>query len=437
MAGTGNLNFTGTNMTGNGQKEFTVSNYTTFSGPVTDGGSPTGPNIKDGTGTLALTAANTSTKNWTLNAGTLSLGNSNALGSGALTINGGGLDSTVANMFLTNAETWGGNFYFIGSQSLIITNNKVTMSAPTAISVSNSAGTLTVASPINLAAQLTKTGPGTLVLFGVNTNSGGVAVNAGTLKLGNAAALGTGTLTINGGTLDVTTSLTIANTNAQVWNGTFGYVGTTTLNMGNGAVTMNTDIIITNFSSSTLSTHALTVGGNITGPGHSLTKVGVGPVVLNGTNNYGNTIVSGGKLTINLATLNTNASVSISGGGSLVLNFSTINVVSALVSNGVSLVAGVYNSGNSGTILSGTGSLQVVPPPAGPTGTGYLTNSISGMSLNLSWPAGQGWRLQAQTNSLNIGISNNWVYVTDGSVNTNSVTVNPTNPAVFYRLTYP
>ena len=57
--------------------------------------------------------------------------------------------------------------------------------------------------------------------------------------------------------------------------------------------------------------------------------------------------------------------------------------------------------------------------------------------MNLSWPGGQGWRLQAQTNRLNIGISNNWVYVTDGSGSSFSASVNPTNPSVFYRLTYP
>jgi hypothetical protein len=81
--------------------------------------------------------------------------------------------------------------------------------------------------------------------------------------------------------------------------------------------------------------------------------------------------------------------------------------------------------------------LQVVPPPPGPTGPAHLTNVLSGTSLNLSWPGGQGWRLQAETNSINIGISNNWHYVTDGSVNTYGATVNPTNPSVFYQLTYP
>ena len=121
------------------------------------------------------------------------------------------------------------------------------------------------------------------------------------------------------------------------------------------------------------------------------------------------------------------------------LGFITTNQVGALVVGGVSQAAGVYGAGgtNPGGHLQGSGYLLVVPPPAGPSGPGYLTNVLSGTSLNLSWPAGQGWRLQAQTNSLNIGISNNWFYVTDGTVNSYSATVNPTNPTVFYRLTYP
>jgi Concanavalin A-like lectin/glucanases superfamily len=59
--------------------------------------------------------------------------------------------------------------------------------------------------------------------------------------------------------------------------------------------------------------------------------------------------------------------------------------------------------------------------------------------LYLSWPADHtGWQLQAQTNSLSVGLSGNWVNVA-GSVNTNQVAipVNLNNGSVFYRLVYP
>jgi hypothetical protein len=46
--------------------------------------------------------------------------------------------------------------------------------------------------------------------------------------------------------------------------------------------------------------------------------------------------------------------------------------------------------------------------------------------------------LEVQTNSLDVGISNNWVPVPDSS-GTNHVVVpiDPANPSVFYRLVLP
>jgi len=60
-------------------------------------------------------------------------------------------------------------------------------------------------------------------------------------------------------------------------------------------------------------------------------------------------------------------------------------------------------------------------------------------NLSLSWPSDHiGWTLQAQTNSLNVGISTNWATV-NGSTTTNVVVVpiTLTNGTVFYRLIYP
>jgi hypothetical protein len=78
------------------------------------------------------------------------------------------------------------------------------------------------------------------------------------------------------------------------------------------------------------------------------------------------------------------------------------------------------------------GVLSVVS--TGSSGSTQLTNSISGSTLSLSWPAGQGWRLQMQTNSLLVGLSTNWTYVTGTTVSSTNVTVSSLVPAVFYRL---
>jgi hypothetical protein len=68
-----------------------------------------------------------------------------------------------------------------------------------------------------------------------------------------------------------------------------------------------------------------------------------------------------------------------------------------------------------------------------------LTNSYSASTgiLSLSWPAGEGWRLQMQTNSLAAGLGPNWVEVTDGTVSSTNIPVNPASGVVFYRLKYP
>jgi hypothetical protein len=119
------------------------------------------------------------------------------------------------------------------------------------------------------------------------------------------------------------------------------------------------------------------------------------------------------------------------GGGSLAVG---TNVLAA---------AGTQNlawSSSGTTAQQGVNGLAFAPiaTVVGPAGPGYLTNGYSAGTgvLSLSWPAGEGWRLQMQTNSLSDGLGTNWVYVTDGSVSSTNITGNPANGAVFYRLIY-
>jgi Fibronectin type III domain len=76
-----------------------------------------------------------------------------------------------------------------------------------------------------------------------------------------------------------------------------------------------------------------------------------------------------------------------------------------------------------------------------PVSTMPLTFSygLSGNQLQLSWPAThKGWRLEAQTNSLALGLGANWVMVS-GSASTNQIflPISISSPSVFFRLTYP
>jgi autotransporter-associated beta strand protein len=84
--------------------------------------------------------------------------------------------------------------------------------------------------------------------------------------------------------------------------------------------------------------------------------------------------------------------------------------------------------------LATDGTLRVVG-----TIPGNLTAQRTGSQITFSWPSDNiGWRLQQQINPITVGLSTNWMVVS-GSTSTNyiTVTVNPTNGTVFYRLIYP
>jgi hypothetical protein len=158
------------------------------------------------------------------------------------------------------------------------------------------------------------------------------------------------------------------------------------------------------------------------------------------TNTYtGDTTVSAGTLVIQVASIATNSTVRVAAGAVLNLGFTGTNIVTAFYTNGVALPNGVYKAANVGPFIAGSGSLQVGSVvPVTPPSPAVLTNSISGSTLTLTWPSGQGWKLKSQTNSLSTGLNTNasaWglVPAADGSI---SITIDPANPTVFYRLEY-
>ncbi len=123
-------------------------------------------------GTWILTAANTYSGTTTISAGTLQLGN-------GLT----GNDGTISN-------------------SPSIVNN--------AALVFNRFGSVSHSGTISGIGSVTKSGPGTQTLSGANTYAGAMSVSAGTLKLGNASALGFGgPQAITAGTTTVSAGATL------------------------------------------------------------------------------------------------------------------------------------------------------------------------------------------------------------------------------------
>ncbi len=287
---------------------------------------------------------------------------------------------------------------------------------------------------------LVKNGTGSLTLSAINdpkATTGLVTLNAGTLNLNNAQALGgaatnaTGkpnpvTFEINGGTLDNTSGgpLTLTN-NPMIWNGNFSFTGSTNLNLGNGAVALTNGNVQMTASANTLEVDGTISDTNPSGTslGCGLTKLGAGTLVLGGANTYtGNTTVNGGTLALQQPALFTNSTVTVASSGVLALNFGVTNQVSALVLNGLSLPPGIYNSATLATTpyggyITGTGSLLVTPATAtAPTALGIGTVSLSGTNLVISGTnAGAGTFYVLASTNLTSGLSQ-WQAVATNTV---------------------
>ena len=86
--------------------------------------------------------------------------------------------------------------------------------------------------------------------------------------------------------------------------------------------------------------------------------------------------------------------------------------------------------------LTTDGTLRVLAVSTTPASIATL---VTGNQLDLGWPADHtGWRLQVQTNAVTTGISSNWVDVPGSTmVNNVSMTIDPANGVVFFRMVFP
>ena len=316
---------------------------------VTLGGALSGNALtKTGAGTLTLSGTNGSYGGAvTVSNGTLVVGGATSLGTGGITVSGsdsaltlaanpsgagaftlgggakvasdGATARTVASALTLNGDvtlgdaTNTGGITFSNTVSLADGNRAITTAAGTTSTLSG-----VVSSPTAASGALTKGGNGTLVLSNANTYAGGTTLNAGVLQIGNVAGLGTGALTVNGGTFTSGgTQLAVANN-----------------------ITLNSNLTFTG----TADTQGLRLNGLISGSGGIIASLSTsgngGRVTLAGDNTFtGDTSVNSGYLAIGLNALAQSASVTIGASGVL-----------AIASNGGDTI--LNNLGGSGTISS-------------------------------------------------------------------------------------
>ena len=285
----------------NGSNIFSTGNHAalTVSGVITDG-TPAGALAVNGAGTVTLTGVNTFSGGTTINGGTLALTGSGTAGAstGAITVNNGAaldLQNTLANALTLNGigtlETTSGTGIVSGLVTLNGGNTFVT----------GSGARLTVNGVIDDGASqgsLTVSGPGTVVLTGLNTYSGGTAVTGGTLQ-GDAGSLH--------GAIGLASATTLVF--EQAANGTFN--------------------------------------GSISGAG-AVAKQSSGTLTLNGTQSYGGgTTVTGGALQGNTASLQGN--IALAGGTGLVFDQASNGTFNGTISG-----AGAVTKQNGGTLTLGT-----------------------------------------------------------------------------------
>ncbi len=335
-----------------GPAVLTISNGGAYAGVIEDGtvSSVETALILTG-GTLTLSGDNTYTGATTVSAGTLQAGSATAFASGsAYTVDGtldlDGFSNTIGSL------AGSGTVEDSSATAVTLTAGGNNTSTTFSGDIINDVGVL----------SLTKTGTGTLILSGANTY--------------------TGTTTVDGGTLSVTTG------------------GASGDNLSSGAVTLENDaILLANGSGDTIS-NAITLGSGggtinvadsasdtfsgVIGGSADLTVNSdtTGTLILSGANTYtGTTTVDGGTLQIGSGDTSGSIAGAVTDNGTLAFDLSTTYTFSGVISG-----SGAVNQIGSGTtILTGddtyTGATTVSAGTLELSETGSIADS-SGVTID-------------------------------------------------------
>ena len=405
--GTYNVN---QSITFNNASALTVSNTISGDGKI----------IKTGVGTLTLSGSNTFTGGANINAGVLSLGSVNAIGSsGTISFGGGTLQYTSSN-----TTDYSSRFSTASSQAYKLDTNGQNITWATGLTssggslVKSGSGTLTLSGD-NTYSGSTTLSVGNLTLTGNNSTSGAININAGVLSLGSANAIGSsGTISFGGGTLQYTSSNTTdyssrfstassqaynIDTNGQniTWATGLTSSGGSLVKSGSGTLTLsgaNTYAGSTSISAGTIklgranalsSLSAITLPSgtslditgysqsfkSITGAGTITSSATGTPTLTMGADNTSFTfagVIENGSATVTLTK---------SGSGTLTLSGSNTFTGGANINAGVLSLGSANAIGSSGTISFGGGTLQ------------YTSSNITDYSSRLSGSSGQAFKV--------------------------------------------
>ena len=353
----------------------------------------TAPIVKTGAGSLVLSGANAFANGFNLSQGTVIFAASSTgtppavtagpVGTGTLTLgNGVAIMSDGTARTIGNAVSVGGDFTFGNPDSMSAranAGNSLTLSG--VVTLADGAHTITVngllmtgtiSGQLTGGTNLTKNGAGTLVLSSAANDYGGsTTVNAGVLQLGVAGAIP------NDSALTVASSAYFNLNGFAETVGSLAGAGVVTNSGAAATLTVGVDGTSTTFSGSiTNQTNAL-----------SLTKTGVGDLILSGTNTYtGATSVTGGTLTVN-GSLGAGSAVNVSGatldGTGTVNGAVTLSGTAILASTGtLTLNSTLAVSGSDNQI--GSGTVNVTGGTTVNSGVALVVNGTLGSAVALT-----------------------------------------------------
>lgn len=355
--------------TATGSTPFTIGVYSGYTAlTAAGGGTPTTTNFSftgTGSGTTTLTGAITANSLKITDTG--STGDTLANGGNAITFSG-----TAGGLLMTGGGTYtinGAGIVGAGAANEFITNV-------------NTGSTLTIGSQIignNTAGSLTKAGNGTLILTGNNNYTGLTTIDGGILRLGSANAIGTGSISFGGGTLQ--------------YSGSNNTDYSSSIVNSNGAISIDTNGQAITFASPLASTYTATTNsytGNIGGLTVS-DSAGGGSLTLSAANTYiGTTTLNSGTLDITgSGTLGAETNVNYN---QLTVNGGTLNL------GGTTQTTGVTNF-NGGTIQNGT-LAGLAYASSNTSGTATVSASLTGnLGVGLTKTGAGGTLLLTGTNT--------------------------------------